>query len=311
VNPYDILQVSPKADDEVIRAAYRSLMQRYHPDKNPHDEQAAEKSASITQAYELLSDPQRKAALDAAISAENAMKRNAVAHGGQALRHARPAKQADHPSRPRALLLPVAAALVCIVLVWWTVNGLLKSLSPAPPAQQLADIRSRIENVQTAEAERRKLFALKQSLIEQHPDLAASERSQRLDDLAARSVALLTEPLAVNLATSPSLAMPPVQLLLPEITLVLGSFDAPRLQAHIQKHRTRIVHDLAQQLALQSASLALSSDAEARIKRVIRDTVMASLEIRSVESYPSTYFESPARHGVVDVILPNGFAALK
>ncbi len=32
---YDVLQVSPNADQDVIKAAYRSLVQRYHPDKNP------------------------------------------------------------------------------------------------------------------------------------------------------------------------------------------------------------------------------------------------------------------------------------
>jgi curved DNA-binding protein CbpA len=57
-NHYDTLEVHPRASQEVIRAAYRSLMQRYHPDRNPGDVAAAARAASIAQAYDVLSDPQ-------------------------------------------------------------------------------------------------------------------------------------------------------------------------------------------------------------------------------------------------------------
>jgi curved DNA-binding protein CbpA len=313
-NPYDVLQVSPKADAQVIRAAYRSLMQRYHPDKNPLDAQAAHLSASITQAYELLSDPQRKAALDAELRGTGTGSGLAAAPASRSRSRSvagRTGKPALPSDKRYALVLPVIAVLICIALVWGAIRGLSNHFSFAPPAQQLSDIRLQIENGQTTEAERRTLFARKLSLLEQNPDLAATERSLRLDDIASRSLGLLTEPLEVRLAGPLNTALPSAQLLLPEITLVLGSFDAPRLQAHIQKHRARIVNDLAQQLASQSAALALSADAEQRIKRAIREAVIASLEIRVQDTYPSTYFESPGRHGVVDVILPKSFVALK
>jgi hypothetical protein len=312
VNPYDILQVSPKADAQVIRAAYRSLMQRYHPDKNPLDAQAAQMSISINSAYELLCDPHRKAVLDAELASSVAEPRStATAPAQKAPRIQRGGKNVNGITKRYAVLMPIAALLACVALVWGAVSGLRQDPSAASPATQLSGIRTQIENPKTTETERRRLFALKQNLLEQHADLAAAERSERLDDLAARSLALLTEPLTVRLTPLPSSELPSTQLLLPEITLVLGSFDAQKLQAHVAKHRARIVDDLRQQLALQSAVLPLGLDAEVRIKRVVRDAVMASLEIRAQETYPSTYFESPARHGVVDVIFPNGFAALK
>lgn len=310
MNPYDILQVSSKADAQVIRAAYRSLMQRYHPDKNPDDAQAAQMSASLTQAYELLSDPQRKAALDAELLSQNAALRpSAAAPTKSASGARRSAVRAEPKSKPYALAIPIIGIVICIALVWGAVRSLSKNFSSSSPSQQLTDIRLQMESAQTSEAERRKLFALKQSLLEQHPDLAAAERAKRLDDLAVRSLALLPEPMTVNFSAATA-ASPNIRLLLPEITLVLGSFDAAKLQAHLQKHRSRIVGDLAQQLSNQPATLALSPDAEMRIKRAIRESVNASLEIRAQEAYPSTYFESPARHGVVDVILPKGFAAV-
>lgn len=62
-SPYEILQVSPQACDAVIRAAYRCLVQRWHPDRNP-DERACERLSEINQAYALLADPMKRARFD-------------------------------------------------------------------------------------------------------------------------------------------------------------------------------------------------------------------------------------------------------
>lgn len=61
---YAILQVSPTAEKEVIGAAYRKLAQKYHPDTNKSPE-AEEKMKRINAAYEVLSDPDKRAAYDA------------------------------------------------------------------------------------------------------------------------------------------------------------------------------------------------------------------------------------------------------
>lgn len=55
---YKILNVSKDADDNTIKKAYRKLAIIHHPDKNPNDEQAAERFKDIGEAYETLSDPQ-------------------------------------------------------------------------------------------------------------------------------------------------------------------------------------------------------------------------------------------------------------
>src|SRR5690606_41989224 len=59
---YDNLKVSRDAPDFVIRAAYRTLSQRYHPDKNQGDGQAARLMSILNQSYEALSDPLRRRA---------------------------------------------------------------------------------------------------------------------------------------------------------------------------------------------------------------------------------------------------------
>ena len=54
---YDNLKVARDAPPEVIRAAYKSLSQKYHPDRNPGDPTASRTMAIINAAYRVLSDP--------------------------------------------------------------------------------------------------------------------------------------------------------------------------------------------------------------------------------------------------------------
>lgn len=57
---YDNLQVSRKASPEVIRAAYKSLCRKYHPDTNPSNPEAVRIMRIINEAYETLSDPEKR-----------------------------------------------------------------------------------------------------------------------------------------------------------------------------------------------------------------------------------------------------------
>jgi hypothetical protein len=57
---YDNLKVARGAPPEVVRAAYKALSQKYHPDKNPGDERAARIMAIVNSAYGALADPQRR-----------------------------------------------------------------------------------------------------------------------------------------------------------------------------------------------------------------------------------------------------------
>lgn len=65
---YDVLQVSRNADPEIIKAAYKSLAQRYHPDKNTDNPDAEKHLKEIDRAYEVLSDPVKRAGYDAALA---------------------------------------------------------------------------------------------------------------------------------------------------------------------------------------------------------------------------------------------------
>lgn len=61
---YSILEVSRDADGAAIKAAYRKLAMKWHPDRNPGDAAAEAKFKACNEAYECLKDPQKRAAYD-------------------------------------------------------------------------------------------------------------------------------------------------------------------------------------------------------------------------------------------------------
>lgn len=61
---YQLLGVDRKASDADIKKAYRKLAMKYHPDRNPGNKEAEEKFKDINEAYQVLSDPQKRARYD-------------------------------------------------------------------------------------------------------------------------------------------------------------------------------------------------------------------------------------------------------
>jgi DnaJ-class molecular chaperone len=69
---YDNLKVTRNAPPEVIRAAYKTLCQKFHPDRNPDNESAKKTFLLIRTAYETLSDPEKRKLHDAWIASMEA-----------------------------------------------------------------------------------------------------------------------------------------------------------------------------------------------------------------------------------------------
>lgn len=61
---YEVLGVDKSADEATIKKAYRNLAKKYHPDMNPGDKEAEAKFKEVNEAYDVLSDPDKKAKYD-------------------------------------------------------------------------------------------------------------------------------------------------------------------------------------------------------------------------------------------------------
>jgi len=145
---YDNLKVARDAPDAVIRAAYKVLSQKYHPDKNPGDPRAAAIMSVINQSYEVLSAPARRRAHDAWIAGEE-LKLRQSAPQWPPIPPQWQQPQSDPPPPPRAsrhwsfslmllpfqLLFTLFRAFPQLVLMALLVGGfwLWVSLSPRSP----------------------------------------------------------------------------------------------------------------------------------------------------------------------------------
>jgi len=101
---YDNLKVSRDAPPEVIRAAYKSLSQKYHPDRHADSEQANRIMRLLNVAYEVLSDPVRRAEHDQWITVqekqEAEQKQRQAQRAAQAAQAAQAARAQPRSARP-------------------------------------------------------------------------------------------------------------------------------------------------------------------------------------------------------------------
>ena len=99
---YKLLGVSREASQDEIRKAHRKLAREYHPDANPGDHSAEERFKDIQQAYEVLSDPQKRQ--------EHDTKLDASSRGGPNKSRARADERTGGEGTPRVDLSDLASA---------------------------------------------------------------------------------------------------------------------------------------------------------------------------------------------------------
>jgi tetratricopeptide (TPR) repeat protein len=139
---YEILQVTPTAERDVIEAAYRRLAQRYHPDVSS-DPDAAVRMKRINIAYQVLRDPRRRSDYDLWLETGRRRRLATVARPAEPTRVAEPGTTAA----PNFLLVGVAIVALAVVvgLLWpaevapWNDGGgsprAAASPRPGPPAE--------------------------------------------------------------------------------------------------------------------------------------------------------------------------------
>lgn len=295
VTHYDTLEISPKASADVVRAAYRSLIQRFHPDRNAGDDAAAERAVAITRAYEVLSNAASRGAYDEQLraAAEGPMRSPASRSSDRApSRPSRPSRRADAGDTGVSWRWTALAAVVVAGALWLGTHE-------KDAGVELASIRQAFDAADAPEARRRLLYARKEALLQQEPVLRLEGAAEYARQRAARTVDLLDAPLVLKSDRH--------EITIASLRVVLGTFDAPSLRARIERQRQQLARELAQRIAVDARVDLIPTGGEAFLRAVLAGVLNNLLETLPKEDYPSTYFESPGRHGVVDVILPERF----
>ena len=96
-NLYELLQVSPNADQEIILAAYRRLILRYHPDRS-NEPNAAEMTQRLNGAYAILSDPTRRAEYDRELRGRTSSSSSGTGQASSRTSQSRPSSGAGRTS---------------------------------------------------------------------------------------------------------------------------------------------------------------------------------------------------------------------
>ena len=94
-DPYELLGVPREASGDDIRKAYRKLARQHHPDANPDVPEAEERFKEIQQAYEVLSNPEKKRQYDEMIRASARKSRSSSGTGTVGSARSRNASQVD------------------------------------------------------------------------------------------------------------------------------------------------------------------------------------------------------------------------
>jgi curved DNA-binding protein CbpA len=317
MNHYETLEVSQNASQEVIKAAYRSLMQRYHPDRNPGNAGAAERSLLVGRAYEVLSDPARRAAYDIEL------KQQLASHliGIRVKSHDVPRRQAkaDRDNESYWYLWPLIAL---IIFSGWFILSLSKK--EQSPEAELKEIRqSLVGNQLTNKQMQGKMNRIDQ-IFREHPEILEKESGERAKEVFTRTVPIYITNLTVNLRdpdnSSGGSAEKPKDtsgksseetghvLAIPVLGVTAGTFDAEKFMLHLEKNNEYISRKLAEKLVNARYEELVNIKGELYLKKIILDSLGEITGTNRYEDYPSPSSETPAHYGVVDVLLPESFS---
>ncbi|MDD4963152.1 MAG: J domain-containing protein [Gallionella sp.] len=283
MNYYETLEVSANASSAVIRAAYKSLMQRYHPDRHPDDAQAAQHASQIVQAYEVLADANLRAVYDMELKQQAAP-----------LRVKNRASTLSPDSDSHGYLWSVIVVLLLAGVYF---------LSPSKTKPSSEDALKALPAPFSRQAQ-----------IQVHPE-AAKQAALEIDkDRMGRTLPKFISALTIKLrapaaGTTAQSAVPAERILtIATLSVVVGSFDADTFIRHIESNREFISQKLAEKLVDAQYDRLTRNDAELYLRMLILDALNEITQTNRNEDYPPSKTENPGRYGVIAVALPESFS---
>lgn len=259
---YDELEVSPKASAEVIRAAYKSLMQRHHPDKSPDPAAATQRAAQIAQAYGVLSNPDQRQLYDAQLLKHQQMQQLAAVMAAQP--SGRAAKRPVAAAAAPRLQLYLAWGLIVFILgCGWLIHR-LNTKSAVPPAMPLAASSAGGVAASAAAPE-------------------APPAGERTAEVSSQIITSFVTDLSVTLAPDAASSGPAHVLQIPNLGLRVATDNPARWVQKIEADRAKLITQLLERLSRAKYDELLKSGGELYLKRLIEDAVCESI---GLDRYP-------------------------
>jgi curved DNA-binding protein CbpA len=295
MNYYEVLEVSPKASQAVIRAAYKTLMQRYHPDKNMGYPEMAQQAVLIGQAFEVLSDQEKREAYDMDLARQSILKEKQ----SRAFAVAVTAQQRKQPTEPRIYRPaspndPPGVTPAYWLLGFLVVGGLYLYL-PSNTSTQEHQAASK----QATESAR-------EQQAKQEAERAASAEAKKLKEAElklARTIPQFAKVITVKMPPTVngfrfcSIENCPHYVTIPTLGLVVHKVDSEKIMQHIERNKTLIMEEIKRDLGSHLYTELMQVDGEETLKRIL----LKRLNL-TIVGYKSEL------KGVEEVLLPESFS---
>jgi curved DNA-binding protein CbpA len=296
MNHYDVLEVSPKASGEVIRAAYKSLMQRHHPDKSPDTGASGERASLIAQAYEVLSNPDKRLAYDREV-----LRSSLAGSAPGSTEHPGAFRAVGRPRQPKTktdshtwyawLLIVCITAAGAMILVLSK-----KTAAPAPAATPY-------QSAAAPDAETRAV-----GLAAVRPDARAGPSADGGANPQARTIPAFVTHLSINLTPSdPASGRLEHVLHIPDLGLRVAAGESERWVQKIEGQRPALLQQLLARLANASYDELVKADGDLYLKRLIEQTLSEGVGLEpATHSNAAAPGQAPQRP--LEALLPQAYS---
>ena len=322
MNYYEILEIHPKASKEVVKAAYKSLMQRYHPDKNPNNAEAARHAARIAQAYGVISDESQRAIYDLQLQ-EQLQEQLKTQFKEQAAKvYAKVPENYNFPLRKTAPNRPAveknnawfAWLLIFVILLSGFLILFLKKEKP-PETHLRAETESGASTLNPALNP-----ALKNNPADSEPQTQTQAQTQAQSEVAFKTFQLFSS-MKVNVKDANQQEH---VLSISQLKIKVGSYEPEKFINDIERRKEAITRELADRLASASYEELANDEIimidekptdekknEQYLKKFILDALGNITGTDRSEKHPPTGLESPSHYGAVDIIWSRAPFSLK
>ena len=301
---YDTLEVSPKASAEVIRAAYKSLMQRHHPDKQGASAPSGDRATHIAQAYSVLSDPGQRAAYDQTLALPSLLL-NGIAVPARANTKYRP------PPDRKAWYVWYAWALIATILL---AGGVILTQS-----KKRVDSKPVLIHVRPGERQEGGTGSSPTATDSLSPSTAPSVADMPAAQASAPLLARTLMPYALDLSVELASAARNTGngrhvLTIPELGLRVGAPEPLRWVQKLEAQRQEILRQLLVQLAAVPFDELAKPEADLYLKSLMAHTVAQAIGLPPALLAPPVTppVVSPADPTLlpmqpIEVLMPQGF----